>query len=104
MFRGRSCERDKSVPGACMSYNRGMKIRVLLFAVLAQKAGAREMTLDLPERATVGDALRRITEAHPIIADHRKGLSVAVNMSYVGLGQTLGDGDELALIPPVSGG
>lgn len=87
-----------------MGYNRGMKIRVLLFAVLAQKAGVREMTLDLPEGASVGDALHRITEAHPAIADHRKGLSVAVNMSYVGQGQTLADGDELALIPPVSGG
>jgi len=87
-----------------MGYNRGMKIRVLLFAVLAQKAGVREIALDLPEGATVGDALQRITEAHPAITDHRKGLSIAVNMSYVGQGQALGDGDELALIPPVSGG
>lgn len=75
-----------------------------MFAVLAQKTGVKEMTLDLPAGACVSDAMAQIEALHPAVASMHAGLSIAVNLSYVPRGQELRDGDELALIPPVSGG
>ena len=49
------------------------------------------------------DAIAEITRRHPVVADIRQ-LIIARNRDYVGLDETVGDGDELALIPPVSGG
>lgn len=70
-----------------------------LFAVLRERAGASEITLELSEGACVGDVLAGLGE----LTD---GLSVvlAVNREYADAGQVLRAGDELALIPPVSGG
>jgi MoaE-MoaD fusion protein len=76
-----------------------MHVRVRLFAVLRERAGAGEIELDLPEGAVVGDALQRI-------AGLTDGLRVvmAVNHEYADPSVALNSGDELALIPPVSGG
>jgi len=74
-------------------------VRVRLFAQLRERAGARELELELPEGARVGDALERL--------DHLAGglpLVLAVNRTYAAPEQPLSPGDELALIPPVSGG
>ena len=76
-----------------------MHVRVLLFAGLRQRAGASELALELPEGARAGDALARLhelTDGIPVV--------VAVNQEYVPGDQVLHAGDELALIPPVSGG
>ncbi|MCX5663006.1 MAG: MoaD/ThiS family protein [Planctomycetota bacterium] len=81
-----------------------MTIRVLLFAVLAQKIGAAELSLPLPAGATVGDALAELARLHPAIAEMRGRVATAVGLEYVRAGHPLADGDELALIPPVSGG
>ena len=72
---------------------------VRLFAMLRERAGARELTLDLPEGARVSDALAEL-------GDLAAGLPLvmAVNREYAPEEQVLGAGDELALIPPVSGG
>ena len=76
-----------------------MQIRVRLFAGLRERAGVSELELELPEGAVVADALERM---HSVTA----GVAVvmAVNREYAGDGQTLCAGDEIALIPPVSGG
>jgi len=74
-------------------------VRVRLFAQLRERAGTRELALELPEGACVADALARL--------DHlARGLPLvlAVNRSYAAEDQPLAPGDELALIPPVSGG
>jgi molybdopterin converting factor subunit 1 len=81
-----------------------MTIRVLIFASLAQRLGASECSLDLTENATVSDALALLTQRYPALAASRERLATAVNLSYVGAGHALRGGDELALIPPVSGG
>lgn len=76
-----------------------MIVRVRLFAQLRERAGARELELELPEGARVGDALERL--------DHLAAglpLVLAVNRAYAAPEQPLSAGDELALIPPVSGG
>jgi MoaE-MoaD fusion protein len=76
-----------------------MEVTVRLFAMLRERAGAREVTLELPEGARVRDALSKlgsIAEGLPLV--------MAVNREYADEDQPLDAGDELALIPPVSGG
>lgn len=76
-----------------------MKVRVRLFAALRERAGADEVELELPDGARVADALARLD-------DLAGGLSLvmAVNHEYAAADAPLSAGDELALIPPVSGG
>lgn len=76
-----------------------MQIRVRLFAGLRERAGASELQLELPEGALVADALdrmRELTDGVPVV--------MAVNHEYADPGSALESGDEVALIPPVSGG
>jgi molybdopterin synthase catalytic subunit len=76
-----------------------MHVRVRLFAVLRERAGADEIELDLPDGAVVRDALERmqtLTDGVPVV--------MAVNHEYADASAPLSSGDELALIPPVSGG
>jgi MoaE-MoaD fusion protein len=78
-----------------------VEVTVRLFAMLRERAGASSLTLELPEGARVSDALR--TEALAGLADGIP-LVMAVNREYADGEQVLDAGDELALIPPVSGG
>src|ERR687887_1486575 len=76
-----------------------MEVTVRLFAMLRERAGKSELTLDLPEGATVHDALGALSwmaDGVPLV--------LAVNREYAAEDQVLDPGDELALIPPVSGG
>jgi MoaE-MoaD fusion protein len=76
-----------------------MEVTVRLFAMLRERAGTNEVTLELPEGARVSDALaelRDIAEGLPLV--------MAVNREYAAEDQVLDAGDELALVPPVSGG
>jgi molybdopterin converting factor subunit 1 len=81
-----------------------MTIRVLMFATLAQKTGAASLSIDLDEGATVRDAMIQLKTRHPVMAELEDKIATAVNMAYVKGDHKLADGDELALIPPVSGG
>ena len=81
-----------------------MRVVVRLFAVLRERAGTSELVLDLPAGATVATAAQALSECHPAIRDHARHVAYAVNREYVSAGAVLHDGDELALIPPVSGG
>jgi len=78
-----------------------MEVTVRLFAMLRERAGADSLTLELPEGARVGDALA--SEALAPLADGIP-LVMAVNREYADAEHVLDPGDELALIPPVSGG
>ena len=80
------------------------KVRVRLFARLADVAGTRTTEIDLGEGLTVGDAYRLLCRQHPAMGGLEGSLMYAVNAEYVTPDHPLGDGDELALIPPVSGG
>lgn len=81
-----------------------MTIRVLLFATLADQVGHQQLTLTLSDKATVSDAVDRLTAEYRAVAQMREQLAMAVNMEYVTANRVLSEGDELALIPPVSGG
>lgn len=76
-----------------------MKVHIRLFAGLRERAGASEVALELPEGARVADALaqlQHLTGGLPVV--------MAVNQEYADEQLPLATGDELALIPPVSGG
>lgn len=79
-------------------------VTVRLFARLAELAGARTMDVDLGEGLNAGDVFALLARQHPGIADLEASVMYAVNRDYVERDHPLQDGDELALIPPVSGG
>jgi molybdopterin converting factor subunit 1 len=81
-----------------------MRITVRFFAVLKDRAGVAEAAMDLPPESNVSVALEMIGSRFPAILADLKRSAVAVNRNYAGHEVTLHDGDELALIPPVSGG
>jgi len=81
-----------------------MNIEVLFFAGLAQKIGVEKLRISLPDNTTVGEALSKLVDTNPGLSAYRPGLATAVNCEYVTNDRVLRDGDELALIPPVSGG
>ncbi len=81
-----------------------MHVRVKLFAVLRDCAGASDLALHLPRGATVAAARDALARAHPSLAAHLGRVAFAVNQSYARPDAPLNEGDELALIPPVSGG
>jgi molybdopterin converting factor subunit 1 len=81
-----------------------MTVTVRLFAVLRDNARTDQMTLDLPTGARVSAAVDLVGERLPAIRPLLPRAACAVNRSYVKSDAILNDGDELALIPPVSGG
>lgn len=81
-----------------------MTVRLKMFAVLREKAGISQTDLRLPDGATVEAALAEVGRQHPAIAALLSRAAAAVNLAYADRKAVLHDGDELALIPPVSGG
>jgi molybdopterin converting factor subunit 1 len=82
----------------------GVRVRVRLFASLREAAGAPERRLTLPAGATTESAWQALVGDLPALAPRRASLAVAVNRAYSGFEVVLQDGDEVAFIPPVSGG
>jgi len=80
------------------------RAKVLLFARLSQLAGVRETEVEVGEGLTAGDVYRALAERFPAIAGLQGSLLYAVNAEYVAPEAPVRPGDEIALIPPVSGG
>jgi len=82
-----------------------MTVRIRLFAALKEEAGTDSVELELPEGATVAHALE-VLGSHPPLASllARLPVGMAVNREYAGVETRLAADDELALIPPISGG
>jgi len=81
-----------------------VRVRVRLFAIQRELAGTREVALDLPDDATVDDAWAALVGIHPNLAPGRPSVRFARNGAYADGATHLADGDEVAMIPPVSGG
>ena len=82
-----------------------MTITVQLFASLAESAGTREVELPLEDgMTTAAGVLAAVVERFPALAGMRESVMVAVNAEYVSAEYPVRAGDEVALIPPVSGG
>lgn len=96
-------------------YSEWMRVKVLYFGVLRDQFGTSDEVVELPDEAAVGDLLRILrgrTSNHAtgnaarIDLEERlwRSLAVAVNREYGSASIVLRDGDEVALLPPVSGG
>lgn len=81
-----------------------MTIRIRFFAILRDKAGCGSAEIDLPPGSSVADAVSALQQRFPAVAPYIGRCAFAVNQSYVPADTPLADGDELAIIPPVSGG
>jgi molybdopterin converting factor subunit 1 len=81
-----------------------MLVTIRLFARLREIAGAAELQRDLPEGLTARDCWDALTGEFPQLADYTTAVSCAVNEEYARPTTPLKDGDEVAYLPPVSGG
>lgn len=81
-----------------------MRIRVKLFAQLRELAGAGDLTCEVTAPATTADVWRALTGAHPALAPFERTVSCAVNAAYARMRTPVQADDEVAFLPPVSGG
>jgi molybdopterin converting factor subunit 1 len=81
-----------------------MTIRTLVFASYRDLAGTDELTVDLAPGSTAGDLVRQLRERGGGWERLPPRPAIAVNLEYASLSTPLSEGDEVALIPPVSGG
>jgi molybdopterin synthase catalytic subunit len=80
-----------------------MRVSVRTFAILRELSTSRD-SLDLPEDASLADAWRAFAERYPALVPHGDYVHGAVNGAYAAWDTPLHDGDEVAWLPPVSGG
>ncbi len=81
-----------------------MRIRVKLFASVREIVGQSEVTLEVPDGMTASLLPQQLADAYPRLRNLASFLKVAVNQEYADGARVLADGDEVALLPPVSGG
>lgn len=81
-----------------------LRVRIRLFAVQRELAGTREIALELPDGADVDGAWEALVARFPVLAPGRASVRFARNGEYADPTTALADGDEVAMIPPVSGG
>ena len=81
-----------------------MRVKVRLFARLRDIAGASELARDVEPGATIRAVWRNLAGEFPELAPYERSISSAVNADYVRMDQPLREGDEVAFLPPVSGG
>lgn len=81
-----------------------IKVTVKLFAAFQETLATPEITLDLPNPCSVMAVYEKITKIYPELEQWRSITRFAVNLCFVEPSTLLQDGDEVALIPPVSGG
>lgn len=81
-----------------------MQIKTIFFASYRDLLGTSELLLELPDGATVGDAVKSIRSRGGAFDVLPSAPAVAVNQTYSPAHVVLSDGDELAFIPPVAGG
>ena len=81
-----------------------MRVTIRLFARLRDLAGSGELVRDVPAPATVQSVWRVLVAEMPALGEYERTMSVAVNADYSRMTATVQDGDEVAFLPPVSGG
>ena len=81
-----------------------MRITIRLFARLRDLAGSGELVRDVPGPATVQSVWRALVTEMPALSDYERTMSVAVNADYARMSAPVSEGDEVAFLPPVSGG
>jgi len=79
-------------------------VTVKLFARLREIAGASELTRRVEPGATIGAVWHDLACEFPDLAPYQRSISAAVNLDYARMSAEVRDGDEIAFLPPVSGG
>ncbi len=80
-----------------------MQVRILAFGIARDILGAGNLSLDLPQGATVAELKARLCRDYPSF-EKLASLAIALNAEYASDSQAISTGDEVAIIPPVSGG
>lgn len=81
-----------------------MRVTVRLFARLRELAGREVWDAEVPAGATVADVWSAVALAHPALAPFGRAISCAVNANFSRMSNPLQEGDDVAFLPPVSGG
>jgi len=81
-----------------------MRVTVRLFARLRDIAGAAELARDVAPGATIAIVWRQLADEYPALVPYERSISSAVNADYARMDTELREGDEVAFLPPVSGG
>lgn len=81
-----------------------MKVKALFFASCRDLVGAGEQEIEMDEGGTIADLISAVASEHARFLDMAPSLMVSVNQEYVERDAALSEGDEVAFIPPVSGG
>jgi molybdopterin converting factor subunit 1 len=81
-----------------------MRVRIRLFARLREIAGADELEREVPDGSTLSGVWHALAGEFPAMAPYQRSISGAVNADYARLDAAVADGDEVAFLPPVSGG
>jgi molybdopterin converting factor subunit 1 len=81
-----------------------MRVTVRLFARLRDLVGSGELQYDVPESATIGSVWDALARDYPAIAPYAESMSCALNAEYARMTTRISEGDEVAFLPPVSGG
>jgi molybdopterin converting factor subunit 1 len=81
-----------------------MRVTVRLFARLRDITGESELRRDVPPGATIRTVWQQLVSDYPDLATYERSISTAVNADYARMDHAIADGDEVAFLPPVSGG
>jgi MoaD family protein len=81
-----------------------MQVRAQFYAQLRDLIGSREMDVDLPEGATVGDLLDQIYAQQPDLRSHDRSILIGAGVEFVDRNYKLKPGEEISVMPPVQGG
>ena len=81
-----------------------MRVTIRLFARLRDLAGAGELVRELPSSSTIDGVWRSLVAEMPALQEYERTMSVALNADYSRMSAPVHDGDEVAFLPPVSGG
>src|SRR6202790_2860603 len=81
-----------------------VRIRVLFFGVIRDVVGLREDTLDIPDGGSLGSVFEHYAAQFPRLREMAASTVLALNQQFSSPAAPLADGDEVALLPPVSGG
>jgi molybdopterin converting factor subunit 1 len=81
-----------------------VRVTIRLFARLREIAGAAELWRDVTPGSTVGTVWQQLVREYPALGPYERSISSALNADYARMDAPLSDGDEVAFLPPVSGG
>ena len=81
-----------------------MRVTVRLFARLRDITGSNELIREAAPGSTIGVIWAGLVREYPDLANYERSISSALNADYARMDQMVGDGDEIAFLPPVSGG